>query len=87
MTDAIVRMVARLASPIGKWGARLRRRLARWPWLRLVLAPLILIVTAVMALMSLIAGRHDLTLLKLFIALPLATACLIFCYSPDDEDE
>lgn len=86
MTDQIIGMVARLASPIGKWGTRLRGWLARWPWLRLAVAPVILLVAAVLALMSLMAGRHDLALLKLFIALPLATACLILCHRSDDDE-
>lgn len=86
MTDAIIGMVARLASPIGKWGARLRAGLARWPWLRLAVAPVILLVAAGLALMALMAGRHGLALLTLFIALPLATACLILCHSDDKDD-
>ncbi|MCZ8152443.1 MAG: hypothetical protein O9292_08665 [Rhodobacteraceae bacterium] len=85
MTDTIIGAVVRLASPLGQWGARLRAGLARRPWLRLVMGPLILLVAAGCAVMALLAGRHGLALLTLFIALPLATLCLILCRDKDGE--
>ena len=84
MTDAIIGAVVRLASPLGQWGARLRAILARRPWLRLVVGPMILLVAAALAVMALLAGRHRLALLTLFIALPLATISLILCRDKND---
>ena len=49
------------------------------------MGPLILLVAAGCALMALLAGRHGLALLTLFIALPLATLCLILCRDKDGE--
>lgn len=87
MTDAIFGMMARLASPFAQGGARLRALLVRRPWLRLAVAPVILLAAAGLALMALLAGRHDLVALTLFIALPFATACLILCHRPDDDTD
>ena len=76
----------RLASPKGRLRAGLRRVTASRPWLRLVIAPFILLVAAALALLALLAGRHGLALLALFIALPLATLCLILCRDLGDTE-
>lgn len=78
--------VARLASPLGQWGGRLRAGLRHRPWLRVMIAPTILLLAAVLAVLGLLAGRQDLVVLTLFIALPLATLCLILCRDQDDGD-
>lgn len=85
MTEDFVQAVARAASPLVRLGAHLRAGLARWPWLRLAVAPVILLVAAGLALMALLAGRHGLAMLTLFVALPLATLCLILCRDPDED--
>ena len=86
MTETIIGAVARLASPLGPWTARLRAGLARRPWLRLVVGPAILLIAAGCAVMALLAGRHGLAVLTLFIALPLATLCLILFRDKNGED-
>lgn len=85
MTETIFGTVARLAAPLNRLGTALRVGLARRPWLRLVVAPLILVGAAGVALMALLAGRHGLALLTLFVALPLATLCLILCRGADED--
>lgn len=85
MTDAIIEAVARLASPFSSLSARLREILVRRPWLRLVVAPLVLLLAAALSVMALLAGRHGLAVLTLFIALPLATLCLILCRDKDGD--
>ena len=79
-----VKIELRLASPRGPLRHSLRRAVANRPWLRLVVAPFVLLLAAALALAALAAGRHGLALLTLFIALPLATFCLILCRDPGD---
>lgn len=87
MADSMIEAMMRLASPLGRVQSRLKRAFRPWPWLRLVVAPVVLLSAAILALTALLAGRHGLALLTLFIALPLATFCLILCRDRGPEDD
>lgn len=87
MTEAIIVAVARLAAPLAPFSARLRDFLARRPWLRLIIAPVILVAAACLAIFALLSGHHGLALLTLFIALPLATFCMILCREKNGDGE
>lgn len=79
MTDTIIGAVARLASPLAHLGSRVRAGMGRHPWLRIVVGPVILLAAAALAILALLAGRPGLAVLVLFVALPLATLCIILC--------
>lgn len=85
MTDTMIEAMMRLASPLGRFRHRVRRAVTARPWLRLAVAPVVLLLAALLALTALMAGRHGLALLTLFIALPVATLCLILCRDPGDD--
>lgn len=86
MTETFFGTLLRIASPLARWAGVWRGALARWPWLGLAVAPAVLVLAALVALNALLAGRHGFALMTLFVALPLATLCLILC-RPEDGDE